>query len=71
MSRIVRPILPAPPDTYDKTYVLQLVRAIEDIINKAEAPLTNIPSIPDAADIAQLQVGDVYKDASGFVKIKT
>jgi len=71
MSKIIRPIIPTPPSEYDRDYVMQLARSIEDIINKLETPLTNVPNIADVADLSSLQVGDLYKDASGFVKIKT
>lgn len=71
MSKIVRPVLPLAPSEYDIQYMNQLVRAIEELINKTEIPLTNIPDIADVAQLSSLEVGDIYKDASGFVKIKT
>ena len=71
MSKIVRPIIPMAPQEYDASHMNQLARALENLINKVENPLTNIPNIAVEADIARLQTGDVYRDASGFVKIKT
>lgn len=71
MSKIVRPIVPFAPDEYDVQYMNQLVRAVEELISKTEIPLTNVPDIADVAQLSSLEVGDIYKDASGFVKIKT
>ena len=71
MSKIVRPIIPMAPQEYDSSHMNQLARALENLINKVENPLTNIPNIAVEADVASLEIGDVYKDASGFVKIKT
>jgi len=71
MSKIVRPVLPLAPQEYDVQYMNQLVRAVEELINKTEIPLTNVPDIADVAQLSSLEVGDIYKDASGFVKIKT
>jgi hypothetical protein len=70
-KNIVRPVLPFPPQQYDEAYMIQLVRILEELIAKTELPLTNIPEIAEAAQLSSLQIGDVYKDASGFVKIKT
>ena len=71
MSKIVRPIIPMAPQEYDASYMNQLARSLENLINQVQNPLTNIPNIADEADVATLEIGDVYKDASGFVKIKT
>jgi hypothetical protein len=70
MSKIVRPIIPMAPMEYDPSHMNQLARALENLINKVENPLTNIPNIADVSEVANLEVGDVYKDGS-FVKIKT
>lgn len=58
------------PMEYDPSHMNQLARALENLINKVENPLTNIPNIADVSEVANLEVGDVYKDGS-FVKIKT
>ena len=72
MSRkIVRPILPLAPENYDSQYMSQLVRTLSELIEKTELPTRNIPDIADVSELATLEVGDLYKDASGFVKIKT
>ena len=71
MSKVVRAILPMAPQEYDPSYMNQLTRALEILINQVENPLTNIPNIASVSQLASLQIGDVYKDASGFVKIKT
>tara|TARA_R100001510_G_scaffold17180_2_gene14480 strand:- start:1837 stop:2058 length:222 start_codon:yes stop_codon:yes gene_type:complete len=70
-KNIVRPILPFPPEEYDESYMIQLIRILEELISKTELPLTNIPEIADVSQLSSLEIGDVYKDASGFVKIKT
>lgn len=72
MSRkIVRPILPLAPEEYDQNYTTQLVRTLEELIAKTELVTRNIPDIADVSELSSLEVGDLYKDASGFVKIKT
>ena len=69
--KIVNPVLPFAPDQYDPAYMVQLTRILEELIRKSDLPTTNIPNIADVAQLSTLQVGDLYKDASGFVKIKT
>ena len=59
------------PNEYNAQYMDQLVRTLSELIEKTELPVRNIPYIPDVAELATLEVGDLYKDASGFVKIKT
>jgi len=72
MSRkIVRPILPMAPDMYDPQYMAQLVRTLSELVEKTDLPTRNIPDIADVTELSSLEVGDLYKDASGFVKIKT
>lgn len=71
MSKIVRPIIPMAPMEYDASHMNQLARALENLINKVENPLTNIPNIADVSELSSLEIGDVYKDSNGFVKIKT
>ena len=72
LAIMIRPfILPMAPQEYDPSYMNQLTRALEVLINQVENPLTNIPNIASVSQLASLQIGDVYKDASGFVKIKT
>ena len=69
--KIVSPVLPFAPDQYDPAYMIQLTRILEEVIRKTDLPITNIPNIADVAQLSTLEVGDLYKDASGFVKIKT
>jgi hypothetical protein len=71
MTKIVRPILPLAPVEYEERYFNQLVRTLEELISKTELPTRNIPDIADVSELSSLEVGDLYKDASGFVKIKT
>ena len=71
MTKIVRPILPLAPPEYEEQYFNQLVRTLEELISKTELPTRNIPNIADVTELSSLEVGDLYKDASGFVKIKT
>ena len=72
MSRkIVRPILPLAPAEYDQQYVTQLVRTLEELITKTELVTRNIPDIADVSELSSLDLGDLYKDGSNFVKIKT
>lgn len=69
--KIVNPVLPFAPEQYDPAYMVQLTRILEELIRKSDLPVSNIPDIPEAAQLSSLEVGDLYKDASGFVKIKT
>ena len=68
-SKTIRPILPLPPAEYDQVYLSQLSRALENVINELRNPITGINGLPPASAISSLQVGDLYQDTNGFVKI--
>lgn len=74
------PRLPAPPPEYDAAYMGQMlnvlnlffqqVNAVQQI-NIAQLNI-NVDTLPTDADLADLRVGDVYRDIAGgeVLKIK-
>lgn len=70
-SKVPPEILPIAPLEYDAQYLNRLARQLQNVIIAANNPLTNIPSIRGQQEISALQLGDVYKDENGFVKIVT
>jgi len=72
MSGKVPPeVLPIAPQEYSAEYVNRLARQLQNVIIAQNNPLVNIPNIRSQEDLAALEVGDVYKDQNGFVKIVT
>ena len=69
--KIVKPVLPFAPDQYDVQYMNQLTRILEELIQKTDLPVSNIPNISKVGALASLEIGDLYKDSQDFVKIKT
>jgi hypothetical protein len=74
------PRLPAPPPQYDAAYVGQMLNVLNlffqqltavQSVNIAQLNI-NITTLPTDADLANLRVGDVYRDIAGgnVLKIK-
>ena len=69
MSRkVIRSILPLPPQQYSAAYVDQLRRALDNFITEQRSPLVNFQGIPSAGAANTLELGDVFEDG-GVLKI--
>ena len=68
-TKIVRSIIPIAPQQYESTYVNQLARALDNVIEDQRNPLLNIPNMPNVSVANVLEEGDLFED-NGFVKIK-
>ena len=68
-TKIVRSIIPIAPQQYESTYVNQLARALDNVIDDQRNPLLNIPNMPNVNVVSVLEEGDLFED-NGFVKIK-
>ena len=68
-TKIVRSIIPNAPQQYESTYVNQLARALDNVIEDQRNPLLNIPNMPNVSVASILEEGDLFED-NGFVKIK-
>jgi hypothetical protein len=75
-----QPRLPAAPDQYDRRYQDQLTNVLRLFFNQLTNPgdmggatlNLNLNTLPTEADIANLRLGDVYRDtATNVLKIKT
>ena len=73
------PRLPAPPPEYDAAYMGQMLNVLNLFFQRLNAvqPLNiaqlniNINTLPTQADLANLRVGEVYRDtADNRLKIK-
>jgi len=73
------PRLPAPPPEYDAAYMGQMLNVLNLFFQRLNAiqPLNiaqlniNIDTLPTDADLANLRVGEVYRDtADDSLKIK-
>jgi len=73
------PRLPAPPPEYDAAYMGQMLNVLNLFFQRINAvqPLNiaqlniNIDTLPTDADLANLRVGEVYRDtADDSLKIK-
>jgi hypothetical protein len=73
------PRLPAPPSEYDAAYMGQMLNVLNLFFQRLNAvqPLNiaqlniNIDTLPTDADLANLRVGEVYRDtADDSLKIK-
>lgn len=68
-TKVIRTILPVAPRAYDATYVNQLARNLDRVIDEQRQPLLNIQDMPSDGSANVLEPGDLY-EAAGFVKIK-
>ncbi len=63
------PRLPTPPREIDVNYLIDLVRALEVVINQLQNPQLNFPEIPSSGVNNTLNQGDMYIADGGFLKI--
>ena len=63
------PRLPTPQQEVDVDYLIDLVRALEVVINQLQNPQLNFPEIPSSGVNNTLAVGDMYIADGGFLKI--
>ena len=70
-SKVPPEVLPIAPQEYNAEYLNRLARQLQNVIIAQNNPLTNIPNIRSQQELSALQLGDVYKDQNGFVKIVT
>ena len=63
------PRLPTPQQEVDVDYLIDLVRALEVVINQLQNPQLNFPEIPSSGVNNTLVVGDMYIADGGFLKI--
>ena len=77
---VTSPSLPAAPDVYDRRYHDQLNNILRLFFNQLNNPgdmggaslNLNLNTLPTSADVANLRLGDVYRDtATNALKIKT
>ena len=73
------PRLPVPPPEYDSAYMSQMLNVLNLFFQRISAiqPIRvaqlniNVDTLPTDADLADLRVGDVYRDtADNSLKIK-
>tara|TARA_R100000742_G_C4206962_1_gene34421 strand:- start:207 stop:491 length:285 start_codon:yes stop_codon:yes gene_type:complete len=67
-TKIVRSIIPIAPVSYDSTYLNQLARALDNVIEDQRTPIVNLSNIPNISQANGLSIGDLY-EANGFLKI--
>ena len=67
-TKIVRPIIPIAPVSYDSTYLNQLARALDNVIEGQRNPIVTLSNIPNVNNASSLQPGDLYEE-NGFLKI--
>ena len=77
---VSQPRLPAAPDEYSRAYQDQLSNVLRLFFNQLTNPgdmggatlNLNLNTLPTQADVANLRLGDVYRDtATNVLKIKT
>ena len=68
-NNVIRSVLPRPPDSYERRYLVSLSRALEQVIDNVDNPLTNIQALPTSEVANILQVGDIFEE-EGRLMIK-
>ena len=63
------PRLPTPSDEVSVSYLVDLVRSLEIIINQLQNPQLNFPSIPSSGTGNTFSIGDIYIGDGGFLRI--
>jgi|TARA_B110000211_G_C14007369_1_gene521471 hypothetical protein len=63
------PRLPTPSSEVSVTYLIDLVRSLEVIINQLQNPQLNFPSIPSSGTGNIFSIGDIYIADGGFLRI--
>mgnify|MGYP003627809329 FL=1 len=63
------PRLPSPPNEVSVSYLSDLVRSLEVIINQLQNPQLNFQSIPSSGTGNFFDVGDIYIGDGGFLRI--
>ena len=63
------PRLPSPPEEISVSYLSDLVRSLEVIINQLQNPQLNFQSIPSSGTGNFFNVGDIYIGDGGFLRI--
>ena len=63
------PRLPTPPDEISVSYLSDLVRSLEVIINQLQNPQLNFQSIPNSGTGNSFNIGDIYVGDGGFLRI--
>ena len=67
-TKIVRTILPVAPNDYDQTFVNQLARNLDRVIDEQRNPVLNIQDVPSDGVANTLELGDLF-EANGFLRI--
>ena len=67
-TKIVRTILPVAPNEYDQTFVNQLARNLDRVIDEQRNPILNIQDVPSDSVANTLELGDLF-EANGFLRI--
>ena len=63
------PRLPTPQEEVDVEYLVDLVRALEVVINQLQNPQLNFQEVPANGNNNLLQQGDIYIADGGFLKV--
>jgi hypothetical protein len=77
-TNVTAPNLPLAPLEYDRQYMDKLVNVLRLYFNQLDTPgplagasiNLNINTLPTQADLANLRVGDVYRDTSAANALK-
>lgn len=63
------PRLPSPPNEVSVSYLIDLVKSLEIVINQLQNPQLNFQSIPNSGTGNFFNVGDIYIADGGFLRI--
>lgn len=67
--KVIRSILPLPPLEYDRSYIDQLARALDNFIDEQRSAQINFQGIPSMGVAYTLEDGDFFED-NGFIRVK-